>query len=82
MMTNAASNKYICIVREEEFDKGIPLYARTRYSLQWTKPEILEEDFRELLFYLFDCDIAPELGEIPLYIREKLENAEEVCRTE
>ena len=72
MMIHAQSNKYVCIIREENFDDGIPLYAKTKFSLQWTNPEILEEDFHELLYCLFDIDIEPELGEIPKDILDKI----------
>jgi len=72
MMIHTQSNKYICIIREENFDDGIPLYAKTKFSLQWTSSEILEEDFHELLYYLFDIDIEPELGEIPKDILDKI----------
>ncbi len=72
MMIHAQSNKYVCIIREENFDDGIPLYAKTKFSLQWTDPEILEEDFYELLYCLFDIDIEPGLGEIPKDILDKI----------
>ena len=32
----------------------------------------MEKEFNELLLYLFDCDIEPPLGEIPLFIKEKM----------
>lgn len=72
MMIHAQSNKYICINREKNFDDGIPLYAKTKFSLQWVGSEILEEDFHELLYHLFDIDIEPELGEVPKEILEKI----------
>lgn len=72
MMIHTQSNKYVCIIREENFDDGIPLYAKTKFSLQWTSSEILEEEFNELLYYLFDIDIEPELGKIPQNILDKL----------
>lgn len=72
MMIHAQSNKYICIVREENIDEGIPLYVKTKYSLQWTRKDILEEDFRELLYYLFDIDIEPKLGKIPMEILNRI----------
>lgn len=74
-MAHAHTNKYICILREESIDQGIPLYAKTKFSLQWAKTEILEEDFRELLFYLFDIDMEPELGEIPKDILDKIQDS-------
>lgn len=72
MMIHSQTNKYICIIREKNIDEGIPLYAKTKFSLQWTRTEISEEDFHELLYYLFDIDIEPELGEIPNDILDKL----------
>lgn len=72
MMIHTQSNKYICIVCEKNIDDGIPMYAKTKYSLQWTNSEILEDDFHELLYYLFDIDVEPELGDIPIDIKKKL----------
>ncbi len=71
MMTHMQSNKYICIVREQNVDDGIPMYAKTKYFLHWAKPEILENDFHKLLYYLFDIDEEPELGDIPIDIKNK-----------
>lgn len=71
MMIHTQSNKYIFIIREKDIDSGIPLYAKTKYLLKWTSPEVSEDDFHELLYYLFDIDIEPELGEIPKDILEK-----------
>ena len=72
MMNHSLSSKYICIAREENMDVSVPVYAKTRYSLQWTKPEISEEDFHELLYDIFDVDTEPELGEIPEDIKRML----------
>ena len=72
MMLHAQLNKYICIIREENFDEGIPMYAKTKFSLHWTEPEILEENFHELLYYLFDVDVEPILGDIPIDIKRIL----------
>lgn len=72
MMANPHTNKYICIIREENIDDGIPLYAKTKFSLTWTNPEISNEDFQELLYNLFDIDIEPILGDIPPYISNQL----------
>lgn len=72
MMIHSQSNKYICIIREENIDEGIPLYAKTKFSLQWNGPEIADEEFQELLYHLFDIDIEPKLGEIPKDILDRL----------
>lgn len=72
MMLHAQLNKYICIIREENFDEGIPMYAKTKFSLHWTEPEVLEENFHQLLYLLFDIDEEPELGDIPTDIKQML----------
>lgn len=71
-MMNSLSNKYIFIVREEKFDEGIPMYAKTKYSLQWAEEEISDEKLKELLYHIFDCEMEPELGEIPIDIVYKM----------
>lgn len=75
MMMHSLSDKYVFIVREKNIDDGIPMYAKTKYSLQWTEEEIIEKDFQELLYYLFDCDTEPELGEIPTDIIDKMKRS-------
>lgn len=72
MMSHMESNKYICISRENAIDQGLPIYAKSKFSLHWPAPEISEENFEELLFHLFDCDIEPAIGEIPAAIKKKL----------
>lgn len=32
----------------------------------------IDKDFKELLLYLFDCDIEPPIGEIPFYVKKSL----------
>ncbi|MCI8772243.1 MAG: TIR domain-containing protein [Lachnospiraceae bacterium] len=71
MLSHADTGKYICIVRDKEIDKGLPIYVRSKYSLHWPNESFTEEDFKILLYDIFDCDIEPELGEIPVYIIEK-----------
>lgn len=71
MMSHSMTNKYICLVREENIDEGIPIFAKTKFSLHWTKPGIVEEDFKKLLYCLFDIDIVPEIGDIPVYIENE-----------
>ena len=65
--------KYIAIVREDQIDEGLPIYMKSKLAFHWNKTSSYsEEEFKELLFAIFDCDIAPELGQIPDYIAEKL----------
>ncbi len=66
-------SKYIAIVREEEIDKGLPIYMKSKLAFHWKKTDHIDpDDFKSLLFSIFDCDIAPELGDIPDYIIKKL----------
>jgi len=68
-------SKYIAIVREDDVDKGLPIYLKSKLALHWKKMDkINEDDFKELLYAIFDCDVAPEIGEIPCYITQKLHN--------
>ena len=71
MLSNEHSSKYIVILRDS-IDESIPIYMKSRYSMNWTDEKQEDEKFRELLFCLFDCEIEPELGEIPEFIKEKL----------
>lgn len=65
--------KYIALVRESEIDKALPIYMKSKLAINWGKKnEINEEEFKELLLTLFDCDIEPELGEIPNFIKQSL----------
>lgn len=72
MLSHSDTGKYICIVRDKEIDKGLPIYVRSKYSLHWPNENFSEEDFKVLLYDIFDCDTEPELGEIPAFIREKM----------
>lgn len=64
MMNNIQSTKYICIIREKNIDEGIPMYAKTKYSLHWTEWDIPNEGFKELLYCLFDYDNEPDMSQI------------------
>ena len=72
MLANNHSDKYICIVREESIDQGIPIFMKSRYSLQWIEKDIEENRFEQLLYFLFDCNIEPEIGPIPHFIYDKM----------
>ncbi len=65
--------KYIAIVREAEIDKALPIYMKSKMALHWKKEATIgEEDFKDLLYAIFDCDTAPDLGDIPGFITDRL----------
>jgi len=66
--------KYIAIVREEEVEKALPIYIRSKFALNWGKKPISQEQLEELVLRLYDCDIEPELGSVPAYVRKKMGN--------
>ncbi len=70
MLTNVLSNKYICIVREKDFDKGLPIYVKSNYAFHWCEDSIPEEEFKQLIMNLYDCEDAaiPEVEAPPDYI--------------
>src|SRR6266851_5932296 len=48
--------KYIAIVREEQAEKALPIYIRSKFALNWGKETVSEEQLQELVLLLFDCD--------------------------
>lgn len=72
MLARQEQNKYIVIVRNNDFDHSLPVYIKSKYALNWADEEQEEKEFDDLLLYLFDCDIEPPLGEIPSFIIEKM----------
>ena len=72
MLAHNHSDKYTCIVREESIDQAMPIFMRSRYALRWMETEITESKFKELLYYLFDCNMEPEIGPIPQDVYDKI----------
>ncbi len=73
LLQGESRTKYIAIVREPEIDKGLPVYMRSKLVFHWKKDKKMsDEDFKSLLYAIFDCDITPELGKIPIDITKKL----------
>lgn len=72
MLTTQEQTKYIGIIREEGIDESLPVYVRSKYSLNWSDDDKMEQEFNDLLLYLFDCDIEPPIGPIPEFVKEKL----------
>lgn len=64
--------KYISLLRDSDIDRSLPIYVKSKYALDWTNDNAIEEKFEELLLCLFDCDLEPPLGNIPQHILEKL----------
>jgi len=65
--------KYIAIIREDAADEALPIYMKSKYAFNWGKelgidPKRLEE----LVLCIFDCDIEPELGAVPAYVKQKI----------
>lgn len=72
MLSRQEQNKYVAILRDKNIDQSLPVYVKSKYALNWADESQMEKEFNELLLYLFDCDIEPPLGEIPLFIKEKM----------
>lgn len=72
MLMNQETNKYICIMREENPELSLPIYMRTRYSLCCSKDEIEEEVFNQLLLNIYECEEIPPISPIPQFIKDKL----------
>lgn len=68
MLLQGINNKYIAIACGG-FDKNIPIYMKSKLAI--TKEEV-DKDIKILLVHLFDVDIAPQIGQIPNWIKEKL----------
>lgn len=66
-------HKYVAIIREDEAENALPIYMKSKYAFHWGKsPKIDPERLRELVYCVFDCDIEPELGAVPDYVRAKV----------
>jgi hypothetical protein len=64
----ADNNKYLAIVREHDFEKGVPKYLRTKYCFHCA-PEADDKEIRqELLAELYNIELAPPVGEPPVRI--------------
>lgn len=65
--------KYIAIIREGTADEGLPIYLKSKFAFNWGKEEldINSGQLKELILCLFDCDLEPELGSVPEYVKEK-----------
>jgi hypothetical protein len=65
--------KYIAIIRENEVETALPIHLKSKYALHWgSNPEIGAEPLNQLVSYLFDIDIEPDLGPVPDYVINNL----------
>ena len=72
MLSTQEQTKYIGIIRDKDIDESLPVYVRSKYSLNWADNRTMEREFNDLLLYLFDCDIEPPIGQIPAFVKEAL----------
>lgn len=72
MLMNQDTNKYICIMREDNPELSLPIYMRTKYSLHCIKDDIEDSMFRQLLLSLFDCEEKqiPPVQSLPQFIKD------------
>ncbi len=72
MLSKQEQNKYVAILRDKDIDQSLPIYVKSKYALNWADESQIDKEFKELLLYLFDCDVVPPIGAIPPFIKEKL----------
>lgn len=68
MLREGINNKYIA-VSFGDFDESIPIYMKSKLALA---KEDIDKDINVLLEHLFELDMAPEVGEIPNWIKERI----------
>lgn len=78
MLSRPEQTKYIAILRGKDIDQSLPIYVRSKYALDWSEKSQFEagqedEDFKMLLFDLFDCETEEPLGEIPSFIVNQMQ---------
>jgi hypothetical protein len=65
--------KYIAIVREDEAEKVLPTYMKSKYAFSWGRSSHIDPDrLKELVLCIFDCDTEPELGAVPDYVKRTI----------
>lgn len=71
MLQGDVNTKYICVACGE-FDKNIPIYMKSKLGM---KKEDIDNNFKGLVELIFDIDVAPNVGEVPDWIKNKLRNS-------
>ena len=62
------SNKYVVIVREDDINKGLPKYLKTKYCIHWPSQGndyLLQQG---LLKELYNVNLEPPIGEPPVWL--------------
>ena len=65
-LSSPDSRKYLVIVREKDFSKGIPRYLRTKFSIHWAGNRDIKILGDDLLKELYDVELAPPIGVTPV----------------
>lgn len=61
------SNKYITIVKEEDFDKGVPRYLKTKFCVHWKNSSDYNQISNEILTEIYESILEPPLIERNLH---------------
>lgn len=73
MLAHQEQNKYAAILRDSDIDHCLPIFVKSKYALNWAKDDKRDQEFNDLLFYLFDCDTnPPPVGPIPAIIKGRI----------
>ncbi|MEZ9746110.1 TIR domain-containing protein [Vibrio splendidus] len=68
LLQGDVNTKYISVACGD-FEKNTPIYMKSKLGI---RKEDVDKDISVLLEHLFDIDVAPEIGEIPDWIKEKV----------
>lgn len=52
MLSRQEQNKYIAILRDEDIDRSLPIYVKSRYALNWANEDHGNKEFDELLLFI------------------------------
>lgn len=62
------TTKYITIVKENDLEKGLPTFLRTKYVIHWGDNQKESINRQRLLNDLLNIEIAPPIGIAPIYV--------------
>lgn len=67
ILQNVSTNKFIPVLRSEDWDKSSPIFLRARMGIDMRKDEEYDEKLKELLKALYNYNPKPVLGEKPKF---------------